>query len=57
MCWRQDDRVQRVLKRGQTGQQVVEAVVAEAVAAAKRWVVAVRWIVAALERPLPGAEL
>ena len=57
MCWRLDDRVQRVLAREQSGQQVVVVAVVEAGAAAARWVVAVRWIVAELERPLPGAEL
>ena len=51
MCWRLDDRVQRVLAREQSGQQVVVVAVVEAGAAAARWVVVV-W-----ERPLPGAEL
>ena len=52
MCWRLDDRVQRVLAREQSGQQVVVVAVVEAGAgaAAARWVVV--W-----ERPLPGAEL
>ena len=51
MCWRRDDRAQRVLARGLSGQQVVVVAVVEAGAAAERWVVG------AWERPLPGAEL